>query len=150
VSCGAENKGVPGNMTVKEFLQPMWWFTGMLVCVVIFELLHGSFRQELDRLFKGWESSLPDVTAGEHSVVLYWDLVDFIKKLMKKSMNIFTFFAVFVVIMALLFRSDASAAILSFCLGIITYRFAIFNNWLGMKKYGVDKRPGKDADDDRE
>ena len=44
-----------------------------------------------------------------------------------------------------MFRSNASAAILSFCLGIITYRVAIFNNWLGMKKYGVDKRPGKDS-----
>ena len=117
----------------------------MLICTVIFELLHGAFRQELNKLFARWESSLHDVTTGEHSADLYWDLVDFNKELMKKSMNIFTFFAAVVVIMALLFRSNTSGAILSFCLGIITYRVAIFNNWLGMKKYGVDKRPGKDA-----
>ena len=137
-------------MTVKELLQPMWWFTAMLICTVIFELLHGAFRQELDKLFTRWEISLHDVTTSEHSADLYWDLVDFNKELMKKSLNIFTFFSAVVVIIALLFRSNASGAILSFCLGIITYRVAIFNNWLGMKKYGVDKRPGKDADDDGE
>jgi hypothetical protein len=49
--------------------------------------------------------------------------------------------------MALLFRSNTSAAILSFCLGIITYRFAIFNNWLGMKKYGEDNRHKKYGQD---
>jgi len=133
-------------MSVKELLQPMWWFTGMLICIVIFELLHGAFKQELDKLFTRWESSLHDVTTSKHSADLYWDLVGFNKELMKKSLNIFTFFAAFVVVMALLFRSDASGAILSFCLGIITYRFAIFNNWLGMKKYGDDRRPEKDPD----
>jgi hypothetical protein len=58
-----------------------------------------------------------------------------------------------------MFKSNTSAAILSFCLGIITYRFAIFNNWLGMKKYGdddshkkygEDNRHGKDADNNGE
>ena len=132
-------------MTVKELLQPLWWFTGMSICTVIFELVHGAFKQELNKLFKGWESSLQDVTTSEHSADLYWDLVDFNKELMKKSLNIFTFFAAVVLIMALLFRSNASGTILSFCLGIITYRFAIFNNWLALKKYGVDKRPKKDA-----
>ena len=128
-------------MTVKEFLQPLWWLTGMLMCTVIFELLHAAFKQELNKLFKGWDSSLHDVITSEHSTDLYWDLVDFIKVLMKKSLNICTFFSALVVLMALMFRSNTSAAILSFCLGIITYRFAIFNNWLGMKKYGEDNRP---------
>ena len=146
-------------MTVKEFLQPLWWFTGMLMCIVIFELLNASFKQELNKLFKGWDSSLHDVITNEHSTDLYWDLVDFIKVLMKKSLNIFTFFSAVIVLMVLIFRSSASAAILSFCLGIITYRFAIFNNWLGMKKYGEDNRhnkygrdnrPGRDADNNGE
>jgi hypothetical protein len=137
-------------MTVKEFLQPLWWFTGMLMCIVIFELLNGAFKQELNKLFKGWDSSLHDVITNEHSTDLYWDQVDFIKVLMKKSLNIFTFFSAVIVLMALIFRSSASAAILSFCLGIITYRFAIFNNWLGMKKYGEDNRPGRDADNNGE
>ena len=128
---------------MKEYLQPMWWFTGMLICTLIFELLNGAFKQELNKLFKRWDSSLHEVITSEHSTDLYWDLVDFIKVLMKKSLNIFTFFTAVVVLMALLFRSNASAGILSFCLGIITYRFAIFNNWLGMKKYGEDKRDGK-------
>ena len=128
-------------MTVKEFLQPLWWFTGMLMCIVIFELLNGAFKQELNKLFKGWDSSLHDVITNEHSTDLYWDLVDFIKVLMKKALDIVTFFSAVIVLMALMFRSSASAAILSFCLGIITYRFALFNNWLGMKKYGEDKRP---------
>jgi len=133
-------------MSLKEFLHPFWWVTGMLICTVIFELLHGAFKQELKKLFKRWDSSQHDVITGEHSADLYWDLVDFNKKLMKKSLNIFTFFSAVVILIALLFRSNTSAAILSICLGIITYRFVIFNNWLGMKKYGVDKRPGKDAD----
>ena len=146
-------------MTVKEFLQPLWWFTGMLMCIVIFELLHGAFKQELNKLFKGWDSSLHDVITNEHSTDLYWDLVDFIKVLMKKALDIVTFFSAVIVLMALMFRSSASAAILSFCLGIITYRFAIFNNWLGMKKYGEDNRhnkyggdnrPGRDADNNGE
>ena len=136
-------------MTVKEFLQPLWWFTGMLMCIVIFELLHGAFKQELNKLFKGWDSSLHDVITNEHSTDLYWDLVDFIKVLMKKSLNMFTFFSAVIVLMVLIFRSSASAAILSFCLGIITYRFAIFNNWLGMKKYGEDSRRNKDGGDNR-
>ena len=136
-------------MTVKEFLQPMWWFTGMLICILIFELLNGVFKQELNKLFAQWDSSHHEVVAGEHSNALYWDLVDFIKELMKKSLNIFTFFSAVVVLMALMFRSNASAAILSFCLGIITYRFAIFNNWLGMKKYGDDSRHNKYGDDSR-
>ena len=136
-------------MTVKEFLQPLWWFTGMLMCIVIFELLNGAFKQELNKLFKGWDSSLHDVITNEHSTDLYWDLVDFIKVLMKKSLNIFTFFSAVIVLMALIFRSSASAAILSFCLGIITYRFAIFNNWLGMKKYGEDNRHNKYGGDNR-
>ena len=34
-------------MSVKEFLHPFWWFAGMLICTVIFELLHGAFKQEL-------------------------------------------------------------------------------------------------------
>ena len=135
-------------MTLKELLQPLWWFTGMSICTVIFELVHGAFKQELNKLFKGWESSLQDVTTSEHSADLYWDLVDFNKELMRKSLNIFTFFAAVVLIMAFLFRSNASGAILSFCLGIITYRFAIFNNWLVLKKYGVDKRQKKDANND--
>jgi small-conductance mechanosensitive channel len=132
-------------MTVKELLQPFWWFMGMLICTMIFELLNGAFKQELNKLFKEWDSKNHDAITSEHSTELYWDLVDFIKELMKKSLNIFTFFSAFVVLLALLFRSNASAAILSFCLGIITYRFAIFNNWLGLKKYGDDKRPEKDA-----
>ena len=131
---------------MKEFIQPLWWFAGMLICTVIFELLNGAFKQELNKLFKRWDSSLHDIMTNEHSTELYWDLVDFNKELMKKSLNIFTFFSAVVVIIALMFRSNTSAAILSICLGIITYRFAIFNNWLGMKKYGADKRPGKDAD----
>ena len=93
---------------------------------------------------------LHDVISNEHSADLYWDLVDFIKELMKKSLNIFTFFSVVVVLMALLFQSSASGAILSFCLGIITYRFALFNNWLGLKKYGEDKRGGKDIEGENE
>ena len=137
-------------MTVKEFLQPLWWFTGMIMCIVIFELLNGAFKLELKKLFKGWDKSLHDVITNEHSADLYWDLVDFIKVLMKKSLNIFTFFSAVIVLMALIFRSSASAAILSFCLGIITYRVAIFNNWLGLKKYGVDRRPGKDPDNNGE
>jgi hypothetical protein len=137
-------------MIVKEFLLPLWWFSGMLICIVIFELLNGVFKQELNKLFKGWDSSLHEVISNEHSNDLYWDLVDFIKELMRKSLNIFTFFSAVVVLMALMIRSNASAAILSFCLGIITYRFAIFNNWLGMKKYGEDKRTGKDADNNGE
>jgi uncharacterized membrane protein YwaF len=128
-------------MTVKEFLQPLWWFTGMIMCVVIFELLNGAFKLELNKLFKGWDKSLHDVITNEHSTDLYWDLVDFIKVLMKKALDIVTFFSAVIVLMALMFRSSASAAILSFCLGIITYRFALFNNWLGMKKYGEDNRP---------
>jgi hypothetical protein len=128
---------------VEEFIQPLWWFAGMLICTAIFELLNGAFKQELNKLFKGWDSSLHDIITNEHSTELYWDLVDFIKELMKKSLNIFTFFSAVIVIMALLFRSNTSAAILSFCLGIITYRFAIFNNWLGMKKYGEDNRHKK-------
>jgi small-conductance mechanosensitive channel len=135
---------------MKEFLQPFWWFTGMLICTVIFELLNGAFKQELNKLFKGWDSSLHEVITSEHSTALYWDLVDFIKELMKKSLNIFTFFSAFIVIIALLFKSNTSAAILSFCLGVITYRFAIFNNWLGMKKYGDDKRHVKETDNSDE
>jgi small-conductance mechanosensitive channel len=135
-------------MTVKEFLQPFWWFSGMLICTVIFELLNASFKQELNKLFKRWDSSLHDVISSEHSTDLYWDLVDFNRELMKKSLNIFTFFSAVIVIIALMFRSNTSAAILSFCLGIITYRVAIFNNWLGLKKYGVDRRPGKDSRED--
>ena len=132
-------------MTVKEILQPMWWFTGMLICTVIFELLNSAFKQELNKLFKQWDSSHNEIMVGEHSNALYWDLVDFIKILMKKSLNIFTFFSAIVVILALIFRSSASAAILSFCLGIITYRFAMFNNWLGMKRYGDDRRNGENT-----
>ena len=128
---------------MEEFIQPLWWFAGMLICTAIFELLNGSFKQALNKLFKGWDSSLHDIISNEHSTELYWDLVDFIKELMKKSLNIFTFFSAVIVIMALLFRSNTSAAILSFCLGVITYRFAIFNNWLGMKKYGEDNRHKK-------
>jgi hypothetical protein len=128
---------------VEEFIQPLWWFAGMLICTAIFELLNGAFKQELNKLFKGWDSSLHDIISNENSTELYLDLVDFIKELMKKSLNIFTFFSAVIVIMALLFRSNTSAAILSFCLGIITYRFAIFNNWLGMKKYGEDNRHKK-------
>ena len=136
---------------MKEFIQPLWWFAGMLICTVIFELLNGAFKQELNKLFKRWDSSLHDIITNEHSTELYWDLVDFIKELMKKSLNIFTFFSAVVVITALLFRSNTSAAILSFCLGIITYRFAIFNNWLGMKKYGEDNRHKKfDQDNDQD
>jgi hypothetical protein len=30
------------------------------------------------------------------------------------------------------------------------FMFAIFNNWLGMKKYGDDNRHGKDADNNGE
>jgi hypothetical protein len=135
---------------MKEFLQPLWWFAGMLICIAIFELLHGTFKQELNKLFKRWDSSLHDVITSEHITALYWDLVDFIKELMKKSLNIVTFFSAVVVIMILMFKSNTSAAILSFCLGIITYRFAIFNNWLGMKKYGDDNRHGKNADNNGE
>ena len=79
-------------MTVKEFLQPFWWLSGMLICTVIFELLNASFKQEVNKLFKRWDSSLHDVITSEHSTDLYWDLVDFNKDLMKKSLNIFTFF----------------------------------------------------------
>ena len=130
---------------MKEIVQPFWWFTGMIICIFMFEILNKAFKEELNRLFNAWDSSHHEVIVSEHSTALYWDLVDFIKELMKKSLNIFTFFSAFVVLLALLFRSNASAAILSFCLGIITYRFAIFNNWLGLKKYGDDKRPEKDA-----
>ena len=132
-------------MTVKEFLQPGWWFSSMLICTVIFELLNGVFKQELKKLFKKWDSGHHEILSSEHSSALYWDLVNFIKELMKKSLNIFTFFSAVVVIMALLFRSNATGAILSFCLGIITYRFAMFNNWLGMKKYGEDNQSGGEA-----
>jgi small-conductance mechanosensitive channel len=132
---------------MEEFIQPLWWFAGMLICTAIFELLNGAFKQELNKLFKGWDSSLHEIISNEHSIELYWDLVDFIKELMKKSLNIFTFFSAVIVIMAFLFRSNTSAAILSFCLGIITYRFAIFNNWLGMKKYGEDNRHKKYGQD---
>jgi hypothetical protein len=69
---------------------------------------------------------------------------------MKKSLNIFTFFSVFIVIFSLLIISNTVVEIFSFCLGIITYRFAIFNNWLGLKKYGVDNRHGKNADNNGE
>ena len=130
---------------MKQFFQPFWWFTAMLICTAIFELLHGAFKQELNKLFKRWDISLHDIITSEHSATLYWDLVDFIKELMKKSLNIFTFLSAVIVIIALMFKSSTSVAILSFCLGIITYRFAIFNNWLGMKKYGDDKRPGRDT-----
>ncbi len=136
-------------MSMKEFLQPLWWFAGMLICTVIFELLNGAFKQELNKLFKRWDSSLHDIITNEHSTDLYWDLVDFIKELMKKSLNIATFFSAVIVIIALMFKSHTSAAILSFCLGIITYRFAIFNNWLGMKKYGDDDRHKKYGEDNR-
>ena len=115
----------------------------MLICTVIFELLNGAFKQELKKLFKRWESSHQDLLSSSHSTAMYWDLVDFIKDLMKKSLNIFTFFSAAIVVIALIFKSDTSVAIFSFCLGIITYRFAIFNNWLGMKKYGEDKHTGK-------
>jgi hypothetical protein len=128
---------------MKEFILPTWWFAGMLVCTVIFELLNGSFKQELKKLFTRWDSSHHDELSSSISTALYWDLVDFIKELMKKSLNIFTFFSAAIVVVAVLFRSDTSAAIFSFCLGIITYRFAIFNNWLGMKKYGEDRRTDK-------
>ena len=132
-------------MPMKEFFQPLWWFIGMLICTAIFELLHGAFKRELNNLFKRWDISLHDVVTNEHSATLYWDLVDFIKELMKKSLNLFTFFSAVIVIVGLMFKPSTSAAFLNFCLGIITYRFAIFNNWLGMKKYGDDKRPGRDA-----
>jgi small-conductance mechanosensitive channel len=135
---------------MEEFIQPLWWFAGMVICTVIFELLNGTFKQELNKLFKSWDSSLHDVITSEHSTELYWDLIDFIKELMKKSLNIFTFFSVFIVIFALLLKSNTGGAIFSFCLGIITYRFAIFNNWLGLKKYGVDNRHGKNADNNGE
>jgi hypothetical protein len=135
---------------MKEFLLPFWWFTGMLACTAIFELLNGAFKQELNKLFKVWDNGLHDVITSDHSTDLYWDLVDFIKELMKRSLNIFTFFAALMVIIALISRSDTSAAILSFCLGIITYRFVIFNNWLSLKKYGEDKRPGKNSDSNDE
>ena len=134
---------------MKEFLQPLWWLACMLICTVIFELLNGAFKQELNKLFKRWDSSLHDIITNEHSTTLYWDLVDFIKELMKKSLNIVTFFSAVIVIVALMFKSNTSAAILSFCLGIITYRFAIFNNWLGMKKYGDDDRHKKYGEDNR-
>ena len=134
---------------MKEYLQPFWWFIGMLICTVIFELLNGAFKQELNKLFVRWAGSYQEVVTSEHSEALYWDLVDFIKELMKKSLNIVTFFSALIVIMALMFKSNTSAAILSFCLGIITYRFAIFNNWLGMKKYGEDSRHNKYGDDRR-
>ena len=116
----------------------------MLICTVIFELLNGAFKQELQRLFKRWDSSYHDEFSSINATALYWDLVDFIKELMKKSLNIFTFFSAAIVVITLIFRSDTSAAIFSFCLGIITYRLAMFNNWLGMKKYGEDKHTGKD------
>ena len=115
----------------------------MLIPTVIFELLNGAFKQELQRLFTRWESNYHDELSSINTTALYWDLVDFIKELMKKSLNIFTFFSAAIVVIALIFRSATSAAIFSFCLGIITYRFAIFNNWLGMKKYGEDKHTGK-------
>ena len=77
---------------MKEFILPTWWFAGMLVCTVIFELLNGSFKQELKKLFTRWDSSHHDELSSSISTALYWDLVDFIKELMKKSLNIFTFF----------------------------------------------------------
>ena len=132
-------------MPMKEIFQPFWWFIGMLSCTAIFELLHGAFKRELNNLFKRWDISHHDVITSEHSATLYWDLVDFIKELMKKSLNISTFFSAVIMIIALMFKAPTSAAIFSFFLGIITYRFAIFNNWLGMKKYGDDKRPGRDT-----
>ena len=61
---------------MEEFIQPLWWFAGMLICTAIFELLNGSFKQELNKLFKGWDSSLHDIISNEHSTELYWDLVD--------------------------------------------------------------------------
>jgi methionine salvage enolase-phosphatase E1 len=112
-------------MTIKEILQPMWWFAGMLICTVIFELLNSAFKQELNKLFTQWDSSHHKIINGESSNSLYWDLVDFIKILMKKSLNIFTFFSAVVVIIALMFRSSSSAAILSFCLGIIGLQYLI-------------------------
>ena len=51
---------------------------------LIFELLNGAFRQELNKLFKRWDGSLHDIITNEHSSELYWDLVDFIKEIMKK------------------------------------------------------------------
>ena len=115
----------------------------MLLPTVIFELLNGSFKQELQKLFTRWDSSYHDELSNVNTAAPYWDLIDLIRELMKKSLNIFTFFSAAIVVIALIFRSATSAAIFSFCLGIITYRFAIFNNWLGMKKYGEDKHNDK-------
>jgi hypothetical protein len=133
---------------MKEYLQSFWWFAGMLICVAIFELLNRGFKQELNKLFKQWDTSHHEIIVSEHSSDLYWDLVDFIKQLMLKSLNIFSLFAGLVAFASLLLKPVAAAPILSFCLGIITYRFALFKNWLGLKKYGEDKRPGKDLSDD--
>jgi len=134
-------------MTVKEILLPFWWFMGMLVCILILELLNSAFTRELDKLFKEWDSRLHDSIPGEQITRLYWNQVDFIKKLMGKSLNIFTFFSALVVLVALMFRSNATGPILSFCLGIITYRFAIFNNWLKLKKFGDAKRSGRNGNE---
>ena len=68
-------------MSVKEFLQPFWWFAGMLICTVIFELLLGAFKQELNKLFKRWDSSHHDVITSEHSADLYWDWLTSIRNL---------------------------------------------------------------------
>ena len=106
----------------------------MLIPTVMFELLNSAFKQELQRLFTRWESNYHDELSSINTTALYWDLVDFIKELMRKSLKIFTFFSAAIVVIALIFRSATGAAIFSFCLGIITYRFAIFKNWLGMKK----------------
>lgn len=129
---------------MKEYLHPFWWFGGMMICIAIFELLNTSFKQELNRLFNNWDISHHEVIASKHSTDLYWDLVDFIKELMKRAMDIFAVFSAAVMLTAMLFKPEAGGPILSFCLGIITYRFGIFKNWLGMKKYGEDKRPERD------
>ena len=68
-------------MSVKEFLQPFWWFAGMLICTLIFELLHGAFKQKLNNLFKRWDSSHHDVITSEHSADLYWDWLTTIRNL---------------------------------------------------------------------
>ena len=133
-------------MNVLEFVQPFWWFTGMIICICIFEILNRTFKEELNRLFTGWDTSHHEVIVSEHSNALYWDLIDFIKLLMARSLNIITLFSSIVVLVALLFRTEAGGPFLNFCLGIITYRFAIFHNWLGMKKYGKDRRPDLDKD----
>jgi hypothetical protein len=133
---------------MKEIVQPFWWFTGMIICIFMFEILNKAFKEELNRLFNAWDSSHHEVIVSEHSTALYWDLVDFIKELMKRALNILTFFSGVIVFIALLFKAEASGPFLNFCVGIITYRFAIFNNWLAMKKYGEDKRPDRPEDDE--